>query len=176
VKGRSADMEKERAYKILEGIKEGFQSVGFPFEELSNEKFLWVQTYYMAPEFEDVKVRIEANIDWECKGIEIFNTSVDAVSPDKILLADELIHTLNGWSIIGHLFRDRANRLIYLAGIPLGDVSFDKKEFEKVLRGLIDTGCEFLNFLEKQLKSNEDPNISLQRLLLKISKRMKGRA
>ena len=162
-------MKKERAYEILEGIKEGFRSVGFPFEEVSNEKFLWVQTYYMAPEFEDVKVRIEANIDWECKGIQIFNTSVDVVSPDKILLADELIHTLNGWSIIGHLFRNKENRLIFLAGIPLGDVPLDKKEFEKVLRGLIDTGCEFINFILKQIESDTDPEISLKRLLSKIS-------
>ena len=167
----------KRAQEIGVGMKEVINKVVVLPQvwEETNEEGLWFSGGLQFPEFDDLQVMLQVNLGFDCNAIQSSIILHQPVPDNKILQVDELIHALNGWSVTGHLYRDlRNSNLVYTSGIIIRDLGFNKAEFERGLKALLGNGCEFLNFLEKQLKSKEDPNISLQRLFLKMSKRMKG--
>lgn len=159
---------KQRAQEVRVAMKEIISKLMFPNEaqEGENEEAFWFAGALLFPEHDDLQVTYEVSLDFKCDAIQAFVFYHQPVSTNKIQEVDELIHNLNLWPGIGHLFRNpRSNKLAYTVGIIVRDLEFDKADFERVIDTLIKTGGEFLNFLRQQLQGNGDPNISLKRFI-----------
>lgn len=166
---------KQRAQEIGISMKEIISEALFPTQvwEASDEESLWFHAPLLFSEFEPMQLTFESNLGFECNAIQSFIFYHQKVPANKISQVDELIHALNEWLVIGHLYRDpAADKLVYTSGFIIRELGFSKAEFEIVLRALIANGREYLNFIRKKLKSNEDPKITLQNLFLKMSNDM----
>lgn len=164
---------KQKAQEIGIRMKEIISDLIFPTQiwETSDEEGFCFHAPLLFSEFEPQQLTFESSLDFECKVIQSYIFYHRPVPANKIPQVDELIHAINEWLVIGHLYRDPAtNKLVYASGFVLRELGFNQTEFEIVLKAFFDNGREYLNFIKKQIKSDEDPKITLEKLFFKMSK------
>ena len=159
---------KQRAEEIRTAMKKIISRIVFPahVREEENEERFWFAGALLSLGYDSLRGTYEVSLDLECVAIQSLVFHRRPVPTDKIQEADELIHALNRELVIGHLFRDSlSNELTFTIGMIIRDLEFHEVDFARVMAILIKKGREVLNFLGKQLQSDEDSNISLQRFL-----------
>jgi hypothetical protein len=155
---------------ILGAFKAAFAKRGFPYVERSDERFLWIDSYLRFEDQKQLKFILEAAINLKGTSVQISADRSEPIPKERTAEIRRLIGTLNGWAIMGHLFiGPPLNQLSYRAGIFIGDLGFDNKEFERVLEVVLTTGHEFLLLIDRYLKTGEDPDVLLATLFSKMS-------
>ena len=166
---------KQRAQEIGIRMKEIIGDLLFPTQvwESLDDETLYFHAPLLFPEFAHLQLTFESNLDFDCGAIRSFIHYHQPVPAKRISLVDKLIHGLNEWLVVGHLYRDPGtNELVYASGFIIRELGFNKTEFEITLKAFLDNGREYLNFIKEQIKSNEDPEIILQDLFFKMSNDM----
>ena len=167
---------KQRAQQIAASMKEIISDVIFPTQvwESLDDETLYFHAPLLFPEFEHLQLTFESNLDFDCGAIRSFIRYHQPVLANRISLVDKLIHGLNEWLVVGHLYRDPGtNELIYTSGFIIRELGFDKTEFEIALRAFFANGREYFRFIKEQIKSKEDPENILQDLFFKMSHDLK---
>ena len=163
---------KQKAQEIGIRMKEIIGDLLFPTQirETSDEEGFCFHAPLPFPEFEPLQLTFESSLDFDCKVIQSYIFYHRPVPANRIPQVDELIHAINEWLVIGHLYRDPAtNKLVYASGFVLRELGFNQTEFEDVLKSFFDNGREYLNFIKKQMKSDEDLKITLEEVFFKMS-------
>jgi hypothetical protein len=155
--------------KILAVFKEVFTEQGYPYTEESDGKFISIYSHFILDNPNNPKVILEAAVDLQCYAVQIVLRHFEMIPTDKIAQIMGLIATLNGWSILGHLYIDPTDdRVCFIAGILIKDIGFDRKEFEMIFAGVMGVGHEFINLIAKHLATGGDPSILIKKLYSKF--------